>query len=202
MCIFITMTIQQKNHRGLGAAHAIAVSIALQFCGPALADDAALPPDSAKFQFFPDHGSELAMRAMALVGIQYKHGGNSPENGLDCSGLVQFVVREAWGTSLPRTSEEISRTGKSIDAHELQPGDLVFYNTLNRPFSHVGIYLGDNKFLHSPSAGGKVRIERMDVRYWQKRYDGARRISDPKRSAMLDSSPLEPQITPIANRDW
>lgn len=120
------------------------------------------------------------MRAMALIGIHYKYGGNSPENGLDCSGFVRYVFKEAWGASLPRTSEEISRLGQRIETQDLQPGDLVFYNTLRRTFSHVGIYLGDNKFIHSPAAGGDVRIERMDVGYWKKRFNGARRISDPQ----------------------
>lgn len=126
---------------------------------------------------FTEHASELAMRAMGLIGIHYKYGGNSPENGMDCSGLVRYVFKEAQGTSLPRTSEEISRLGQHIDTQDLQPGDLVFYNTLRRTFSHVGIYLGDNKFIHSPAAGGKVRIERMDVSYWKKRFNGARRIN-------------------------
>jgi cell wall-associated NlpC family hydrolase len=122
--------------------------------------------------------SELATRAVEMLGIRYKYGSNSPEHGLDCSGLVQYVFKDAWGKELPRTSAEISRAGERIDVKELQPGDLVFYNTLRRGFSHVGIYLGDNKFIHSPSAGGKVRIESMDLSYWKKRFNGARRIED------------------------
>ncbi|MFX7824934.1 C40 family peptidase, partial [Acinetobacter baumannii] len=85
--------------------------------------------------------------------------------GLDCSGLVRYVFKEAWGTDLPRTSLEISRVGEKIGSDNLQTGDLVFYNTLRRGFSHVGIYLGDGKFIHSPSAGGQVRIESMDESY-------------------------------------
>lgn len=120
------------------------------------------------------------MRAVGMLGINYRYGGTTPENGLDCSGLVRYVFMESWGASLPRTSEEISRVGQHVDSHELQPGDLVFYNTLKRGFSHVGIYLGDNKFIHSPSAGGQVRIESMDIGYWKKRFNGARRINDPQ----------------------
>lgn len=119
------------------------------------------------------------MRAMGMIGIHYKYGGNSPEHGLDCSGLVRYVFKEAWGTNLPRTSEEISRVGLHIETQDLQPGDLVFYKTLKHAFSHVGIYLGDNKFIHSPAPGGAVRIESMDLSYWKKRFNGARRINDP-----------------------
>ena len=133
----------------------------------------------AQFQDLRNRASELALRAIGMIGISYKHGGNSPESGLDCSGLVRYVFKEAWGTSLPRTSEEISQVGKQIDSHDMQPGDLVFYNTLKRGFSHVGIYLGDNKFIHSPSAGGQVRIESMDLSYWKNRFNGARRIDQP-----------------------
>lgn len=128
-----------------------------------------------------DRASDLAIRAMAMVGIRYKYGGNTPEHGLDCSGLVRYVFKQAWGAELPRTSEEISRVGAKVDHNDLQPGDLVFYNTLRRGFSHVGIYLGDNKFVHSPSAGNSIRIESMDLSYWKKRFNGARRINDPQR---------------------
>ncbi len=133
----------------------------------------------SKIKAFTDRASEVALQAVGLLGIRYQYGGNSPENGLDCSGLVRHVFREAWGTILPRTSEEISKIGEHVRTDDLRPGDLVFYNTLKRGFSHVGIYLGDNKFIHAPSAGGKVRIERMDVGYWKSRFNGARRINDP-----------------------
>lgn len=120
------------------------------------------------------------MHAMGMIGIRYKYGGSAPESGLDCSGLVRYVFREVFGAELPRTSEEMSRLGDQIDTPDLQPGDLVFYNTLRRAFSHVGIYLGDNKFIHAPSGGGQVRIESMDVSYWKNRFNGARRISQPE----------------------
>jgi cell wall-associated NlpC family hydrolase len=170
--------------------NAVIILSALSFSASALAWE---PPGTepgtgfTDFHQLTDRASELAMHAMALIGIPYKYGGNSPEQGMDCSGLVRYVFKEAWGTILPRTSEEISRLGETVDAHDLRPGDLVFYNTLRRAFSHVGIYLGDNKFIHSPSAGGEVRIERMDVSYWKKRFNGARRISDPR----------QPQAKPV-----
>lgn len=136
----------------------------------------------SKLTAFTSHASQLAMQAVSTLGIHYKYGGNSPENGLDCSGLVRYVFKEALGKDLPRTSAEISHVGQRVDPHELRPGDLVFYNTLRRGFSHVGIYLGDNKFIHSPSAGGRVRIESMDLSYWKRRFNGARRIDDSESS--------------------
>lgn len=125
-----------------------------------------------------NRASDLAQHAIETLGIRYKYGSNQPEHGLDCSGLVQYVFKQAWGKDLPRTSAEISRVGERVDVNDLQPGDLVFYNTLRRGFSHVGIYLGDDKFIHAPSKGGRVRIESMNISYWKKRFNGARRISD------------------------
>lgn len=149
-----------------------------------------LPLDSAPpastpvsgFREFTNRASEVALHAMGLLGIRYKMGGNSPESGLDCSGLVRHVFKQAWGKVLPRTAEEISRVGEQVEHHDLRPGDLVFFNTLRRTFSHVGIYLGDNKFIHSPSSGGQVRIESMDIAYWKNRFNGARRINAPETS--------------------
>ncbi|CAN5466353.1 hypothetical protein BH11PSE11_BH11PSE11_04240 [soil metagenome] len=146
-----------------------------------------LPKESpSTLEKFTSRASELGMRAMSLLGIRYKYGGTSPEHGLDCSGLVRYLFKETWGANLPRTSEEISRMGQHIDTKDLQTGDLVFYNTLRRGFSHVGVYLGENKFIHSPAAGGSVRIESMDVGYWKKRFNGARRLGDP--TALLHTS--------------
>ncbi len=144
-----------------------------------------------KLQDVTHRASELAMSAMSMLGVRYKFGGTTPESGLDCSGLVQYVFKEAWGKNLPRTTKEISQVGQKIDPADLQPGDLVFYNTLKRSFSHVGIYLGDNKFIHSPSGGGEVRIEAMDVSYWKKRFNGARRIdsSESNQASALTLAP-------------
>ncbi len=130
----------------------------------------------ARIGSFTDRATSLAIEAMSLIGIHYRRGGSSPEHGLDCSGLVRYVFRQANGTELPRTSAEISQMGEKVEKKDLQPGDLVFFNTLKRTFSHVGIYLGDNKFIHAPSSGGAVRIESMDLDYWKARFNGARRI--------------------------
>jgi cell wall-associated NlpC family hydrolase len=147
--------------------------------GHAAADDAPITPVAAE-----DSGTnhslakvgELVLNAMAFLGINYKYGGASPETGFDCSGLVNFVFHQAAGLVLPREAREISRVGEKITREELQPGDLVFFNTLRRPFSHVGIYLGKHRFIHAPSRGGQVEIVDMSDRYWQRRYNGARRI--------------------------
>lgn len=158
--------------------------IALGACLSGAVSGAEPPPGDkgtalAKLQNLTSRASELAIRAMSMIGIRYKYGGNLPESGLDCSGLVRYLFKEVWGANLPRTSEEISRLGEHVDTRDLQPGDLVFFNTLRRGFSHVGIYLGDNQFIHAPSTGGEVRIESMNISYWKKRFNGARRIIEP-----------------------
>lgn len=120
--------------------------------------------------------NDLVIYAMSLADTPYRYGGNSADGGFDCSGFVGHVYRQTLGVSLPRTSREISRVGTPISRSDLRPGDLVFYNTLRASFSHVGIYIGDGKFVHSPKSGDRVRTEQMQMRYWQERFDGARRI--------------------------
>lgn len=122
--------------------------------------------------------SDLVVNALGLLGINYRRGGNSPQAGFDCSGMVRYVFQNALGLDLPRRAAEISRVGTRIDRNELKPGDLVFYNTLQKTFSHVGIYLGDNRFIHAPASGGAVRVEDMGQSYWASRFNGARRVAD------------------------
>ncbi len=119
---------------------------------------------------------DLVFYAMSLIDTPYRFGGKGEEVGFDCSGFVGHVFRHELNIALPRTSREISQVGTPLHPSELRPGDLVFYNTLGRPFSHVGIYIGENKFVHSPKSGDRVRVEKMEYRYWQTRYNGARRI--------------------------
>jgi cell wall-associated NlpC family hydrolase len=116
--------------------------------------------------------------ALDLIGIRYRRGGSTPERGFDCSGFVNHVFREGLGLYLPRSAREMSKTGEPIAKDELQPGDLVFFNTMRRTFSHVGIYLGDNLFVHAPRTGGRIRIEDLSARYWTKHFTGARRVVD------------------------
>lgn len=176
------MTIFQRSSRTHKLAHSAVLALSLLASSAAWSGDTPLDASKpiSKLQDLSSRASELALQAMGMLGIRYKYGGNTPETGLDCSGLVQHIFKEAWGKELPRTSAAISKVGQHIDKDDLQPGDLVFYNTLRRGFSHVGIYLGDQKFIHSPSSGGEVRIESMDVGYWKKRFNGGRRISDPE----------------------
>jgi cell wall-associated NlpC family hydrolase len=123
-----------------------------------------------------DTAAEITSTALGLVGVDYKFGGNTPDTGLDCSGFVRYVFQQATGISLPRSSKEQAKVGQSIDKTQLQPGDLVFFNTRRFQFSHVGVYLGDNRFVHAPSRGGSVEVVNLDNRYWQKAYNGARRV--------------------------
>lgn len=124
----------------------------------------------------PDHkANEVMMHAMAQVGTPYRWGGSSPESGFDCSGLVQHVYREALGLELPRTSRQMSKVGHAIERDELAPGDLVFFQTSRQPNSHVGIYVGNGRFVHAPSSGSRVRVESIDKRYWTRRFNGGRR---------------------------
>ena len=118
-------------------------------------------------------------QAMQVLGTKYRFGGRSPETGFDCSGLVTHVFERAWGVLLPAGTEALSKVGAPVKRlKELEPGDLVFYNTRSRPFSHVGIYLGEGRFVHAPRPGAQVRVESLTP-YWQKRFNGARRLDPP-----------------------
>ena len=125
-----------------------------------------------------DMASDLVISAMDFLGVRYKSGGESRDGGFDCSGFTRHVFERSIGMILPRrAAEQANMPGlMQVSENELKPGDLVFFNTLRHTFSHVGIYVGDNKFIHSPRSGGHVRIEDMGQSYWQKRFDGARRV--------------------------
>jgi len=125
---------------------------------------------------WPERAREVLVNALSLTGVRYQYGGKSPESGFDCSGFVRYVYQQAGNLTLPHGARAISQLGKTIPKSELEPGDLVFFNTLKSTFSHVGIYLGNNRFIHSPSSGGGVRVEDMQSSYWEKRFNGAQRI--------------------------
>lgn len=127
-----------------------------------------------------DNIVSLIDTGLGYLGIPLSKRGDGPESGgFDCSGLVKKVFGTSVGLSLPRTSVEMAKVGDKVNKQGLIPGDLVFFNTMNRAFSHVGIYLGESRFLHSPTTGGVVRIESMDVSYWRKRFNGGRRVVEP-----------------------
>ncbi len=123
-----------------------------------------------------DRASDLVVTAMGFLGVPYRRGGNSLETGFDCSGFVRAIYQQTVGLILPRRANEQAAATQTIDKRELQPGDLVFFNTMKRAFSHVGIYVGDGKFIHSPKPGAQVRVEDMGASYWARRFDGARRV--------------------------
>lgn len=125
-----------------------------------------------------DRASDMVLNAMNFLGVPYRRGGSSEDVGFDCSGFTRHIFENSLGLVLPRRADEqaSARGLMNIKRDELKPGDLVFFNTLRRTFSHVGIYVGDGKFIHSPSAGGKVRVEDMRMNYWNARFTGARRV--------------------------
>ena len=141
--------------------------------GTTVAAPAGIPASGGYFE----RASELAVQALALIGVNYKYGSDSPDAGFDCSGLVSHVFQQVAGIVLPRNSQSMSKIGEKIDKSELQPGDLVFFNTRRQAFSHVGIYIGNARFVHAPSRGREVEIVDMHGRYWQTRYNGARRVN-------------------------
>ncbi|TNF62016.1 MAG: peptidoglycan endopeptidase [Burkholderiales bacterium] len=120
--------------------------------------------------------SSLVISAMSFLGVPYRYGGNSREAGLDCSGFVRLVFEQSVGKVLPRRAAEQAAATHVIGRQELQPGDLVFFNTMRRAFSHVGIYVGEGRFIHAPRAGAQVRVEDMRTAYWSERFNGARRV--------------------------
>ncbi|MDA8256294.1 MAG: C40 family peptidase [Betaproteobacteria bacterium] len=132
---------------------------------------------------------DIPIYAVSLVGSPYRLGGTSPETGLDCSGFVGHVFRQTADVVLPRDSRAISEVARPLAKAELQPGDLVFFNTLNRAFSHVGIYVGDDRFVHAASSRtGSVMVSNLNDRYWRERFDGARRVLPPNQDQPADAA--------------
>lgn len=142
-----------------------------------------------------DRASEMVVTAMNFLGVPYRRGGDSAEEGFDCSGFTRHIFEMSLGLVLPRRVDEQAHAPGlfSVKRDELRPGDLVFFNTLRRTFSHVGIYVGDGKFIHSPRSGAEVRIEDMRMAYWTKRYTGARR------PATLAESPAATEAAAVAS---
>ncbi len=139
--------------------------------------DNSTPNNNESLERWADKAQEVLINALSLTGIRYRYGGKSPDTGFDCSGFVRYVFQQATNLTLPPTARAISQMGKKIAKDDLQPGDLVFFNTLKKTFSHVGIYIGNNRFIHSPSAGGVVRVDNLNTDYWTVHYNGAKRVS-------------------------
>ncbi len=135
-----------------------------------------------------DAVGDLLLQAMSLLGVAYRFGGNSPVNGLDCSGFVRYVFQKSLKVNLPRTAAEMARVGKPVDRSELAAGDLVFFNTRGFAYSHVGMYMGNGKFIHAPRTGKNVEVVSMGDSYWQKRFNGARRVNRTTALLQADTS--------------
>jgi cell wall-associated NlpC family hydrolase len=155
----------------------LALCVSLAGCaGPRPAPDSMLedhlaPPSAER--------SEALLQAVLALGTDYRYGGASASTGYDCSGLVAHVFAQAWGLELPHNARAQSEFGTPVSLAELQPGDLVFFDTQHSAFSHVGIYLGNGRFVHAPKTGARVRVARLHSSYWMQRFDGARRLTPP-----------------------
>jgi cell wall-associated NlpC family hydrolase len=123
-------------------------------------------------------GREVVMFALGLIGADYRFGGKNPEAGLDCSGMVSYIYTRATQVKVSGSAADIARKGRNIKSQSLRPGDLLFFNTMNRPRSHVGIYIGDGRFVHAPSSNGQVRIDRLDNDYFARRFEEGRTYFD------------------------
>ena len=144
---------------------------------PPIPTQPAPAPDRGYFTLHDDSAAEeMVLYALGLLGVGYTFGGRNPEAGLDCSGMVSYIVEQISGKRLPHNAAQIADITRPIAVHELRPGDLVFFNTLNRRHSHMGIYMGDGRFVHAPNSRSQIRIENLHNSYFRPRIDGVRRI--------------------------
>ncbi|MFZ2853999.1 MAG: C40 family peptidase, partial [Rhodocyclaceae bacterium] len=125
-----------------------------------------------------EHGREVAFFALGLIDTGYRFGGKNPEAGLDCSGMVSYIYGQASNLKIKGSAADIARRGRPIERNSLRPGDLVFFNTRNTAFSHVGVYIGDQRFVHAPATNGRVRIDQLSNRYYAQRFEAARTYFD------------------------
>ncbi len=177
------------------AAFMVAASLAV---APARAQDARADVVASSAVESVWHGAQdLAFYALGLIGVDYRYGGETPERGLDCSGLVRYVFQQVTGVTLPRTSQELARIGAPVKRGDLKAGDLVFFDTRRFANSHVGIYLGDDRFIHAPSRGSEVEIAQLDNSYWRKHFNGARRLVGVLPGLVPDA---EAAVPPVAAR--
>ncbi|HEV7578184.1 MAG TPA: C40 family peptidase [Caldimonas sp.] len=145
---------------------------------PVVEPEASAAPTASLLSRMHDRAADLTVAAMDLIGVRYRRGGTSAETGFDCSGFTRHVFEMSLGLVLPRRADEQAAAPGlvAVRREDLRPGDLVFFNTLKRTFSHVGIYIGDNRFIHAPRTGKNVRTENIGFAYWAKRFTGARRV--------------------------
>ena len=139
---------------------------------------------------------DLVGNALGFLGVPYKRGGDSAATGFDCSGFVKTLYKDTIGLILPRKASQQAAATEKIEKSDLQPGDLVFFNTMRRAFSHVGIYIGDGKFIHAPKPGAEVRVDNLGQSYWTRHFDGARRVLGAISPIPLPQSISSPETTP------
>ncbi len=185
-------------HRQL-LALLLAGFMAFAHAAPETAPDGEADPIARFASPGEEAAGDLLLQAMSLIGVAYRFGGNSPETGLDCSGFIQYVFKKSLRVTLPRTAAGMAQVGREIERDELKAGDLVFFNTRGFRYSHVGIYLGNNKFIHAPRTGKNIEVANMSQSYWTGRYNGARRVS---RGGLPAAAPEaeKPQSTAVAEK--
>ncbi len=135
-------------------------------------------PEPSQRSTYSEKGNEVSLFALGLIDTGYRFGGKNPEAGLDCSGMVAYVYKQAVGLQIGGSAADIARQGRPVERRSLRPGDLVFFNTRNAPFSHVGVFIGDQRFVHAPSSNGRVRIDLLNASYYAQRYEAARSYFD------------------------
>lgn len=150
----------------------------LAACGSTPPVSSRFPEASSTRNVFSEKGYEVTLFALGLIDTGYRFGGKNPEAGLDCSGMVSYVYNKAVGLKFGGSASDIARQGRPVERTGLRPGDLVFFNTRNAPFSHVGIYIGDERFVHAPSGNGRVRIDQLNASYYAQRFEAARTFFD------------------------
>lgn len=156
---------------------AIMIVLLLAGCGHLFTAPPSVIPASAARPADP-RSHDVVMYALGLIDTGYRFGGKNPEAGLDCSGMVSYVFDNAAGMKLSGSAADLARLGRPVNGEGLRPGDLVFFNTRNRPHSHVGIYIGGDRFVHAPNSNGKVRIESLTKSWYATRFEEARTYFD------------------------
>jgi cell wall-associated NlpC family hydrolase len=176
----------------LGDKGVVAVDAA---SAPAAGKPAGVATERALFSQVRDRAAEAVVSALNFVGVPYRRGGSSAETGFDCSGFTRYVFENSLGLVLPRQADQQAKAAGfvAVKREDLQPGDLVFFNTMRRTFSHVGIYIGDNRFIHAPSHGKDVRTDDLGFAYWAKRFTGARRADVLAAPVSVVAAPAVPQ---------
>lgn len=164
----------------MSAARALAAWLLAGLLGAcaSLPPEAPPRPSAADYLRVPDalKAADVVIYAFGLMDIGYRFGGRNPDSGLDCSGMVSYIYEQVAGLRLPHNAAEIARLTRPVERAALRPGDLVFFNTLDRPFSHVGIYVGEERFVHAPSRNGRIQLSRLSERYYARRYEAARTL--------------------------